>query len=125
MARFRTASQNRLQNYSREAIDEFQKLLIWGAVLVLAVATATIGSGQGIGWTLVNWKVRHDFPDIRRIDPEQVANWLSDKNRAQPVLLEYDSLLEICKSHAAIRKILEAPAFPLRDLCDPSQLLVC
>lgn len=97
MARFRTASQNRLQNYSREAIDEFQKLLIWGAVLVLAVATATIGSGQGIGWTLVNWKVRHDFPDIRRIDPEQVASWLSDKNRAQPVLLEYDSLLEICK----------------------------
>jgi rhodanese-related sulfurtransferase len=76
-----------------------RQLPIWGAVLVLAVATATIGSGQGLGWTLVNWKVRHDFPDIRRIDPEQVANWLSDKNRAQPVLLDVRTKAEYDVSH--------------------------
>lgn len=67
--------------------------------MLLALATATICSSQGIGWALVNWKIRHDFPDIRRIQPQQVADWLNDKTRSQPVLLDVRTKAEYDVSH--------------------------
>ncbi len=66
---------------------------------MLALVIATSGCGQSIGWRLVNWKVHRDFPGIRRIDPEQVANWLSDKTRARPVLLDVRTKAEYDVSH--------------------------
>jgi len=68
-------------------------------VLGIALATAAITQAQGIRWTIVNWKVRRDFPDIRRIEPKELADWLIDKNRAQPVLLDVRTRPEFEVSH--------------------------
>lgn len=59
-------------------------------VLIVAVflAVPALLFAQGLGWTLVNWKVRHDFPKVRRISPNELSEWLKDKKRAQPSLLD-------------------------------------
>lgn len=71
---------NRISRFSRKAI--------WTTVAAIVLSTATVVCAQGVRWTIVNWKVRHDFPEIRRIDPKQLADWLNDKGRAQPALLD-------------------------------------
>lgn len=76
-----------------------RKILIWSLSALVLVATATLVYGQGVGWTLVNWKVRSDFPNVRRINPKQLAGWLNDKNRAQPVLLDVRTNPEFEVSH--------------------------
>ena len=75
------------------------KRLIAAAVAAAALATATLASSQGVGWGLVNWKVRHDFPDVRRIEPKQLADWLNDRARPQPVLLDVRTKAEYEISH--------------------------
>ncbi len=75
------------------------KLLISIAALVLVIATAAVAYSQGIEWTLVNWKVRHDFPSVSRINPKQLADWLNDPKRAQPVLLDVRTRPEYEVSH--------------------------
>jgi rhodanese-related sulfurtransferase len=67
--------------------------------LGIALATAAIVSAQSLEWMLVNWKVRHDFPNVRRISPEEVAQWLKDPKRAQPVLLDVRTKAEFDVSH--------------------------
>ena len=71
--------------------------LILATIFILA--TAIVARAQGIEWTIVNWKVRHDFPDVRRITPAQVADWLKDTNRPQPVLLDVRTKPEFEVSH--------------------------
>lgn len=68
-------------------------------IAAILIATATLMYGQGIGWTFVNWKIRTDFPDVRRITPQQLAEWLDDKSRAQPVLLDIRTNAEYEVSH--------------------------
>ena len=67
---------------------------------------------QGIRWSLVNWKVRHDFPNVRRITPNELSEWLGDKNRAQPVLLDVrtPAEFEVSQIHGARRVDPEAGA---------------
>lgn len=71
----------------------------WTIFAAALITTATVAYGQGVGWALVNWKVRHDFPGIRRTDPKQVADWLNDKSRAQPILLDVRTAPEYDVSH--------------------------
>jgi len=64
------------------------KTPIWLAVLAVLIALPVVACGQGIEWWLVNWKVRRDFPKVRRIAPNELSAWLSDNHRRQPVLLD-------------------------------------
>ena len=75
------------------------KLLISAVATALVVTTAAVGYSQGIEWALVNWKVRRDFPSVPRIDPKQVADWLNDSKRPQPVLLDVRTRPEYEVSH--------------------------
>lgn len=72
---------------------------MWSVGAVVLIATAAVVYGQGIGWSVVNWKVRSDFPTIRRTSPKEVAQWLDAKNRAQPVLLDVRTKAEFNVSH--------------------------
>ncbi len=65
----------------------------------LVVATAAVAYSQGIEWALVNWKVRHDFPTVARVDPKQVADLLINPKRPQPVLLDVRTKPEYEVSH--------------------------
>lgn len=75
------------------------KLLISALAAALVVTTAAVGYSQGIEWALVNWKVRREFPSVPRIDPKQVADWLNDSKRPQPVLLDVRTRPEYEVSH--------------------------
>lgn len=56
-------------------------------------------NAEGIGWSMVNWKIRSDFPQVRRIDTETVAAWLADEKREKPVLLDVRTKAEYEVSH--------------------------
>jgi rhodanese-related sulfurtransferase len=65
---------------------------------VLVLATTAV-SAEGVSWTIVNWKVRHDFPSVRRIEPNELAKWLKDTKRVQPALLDVRTQAEYDISH--------------------------
>ncbi|MDQ6622594.1 MAG: rhodanese-like domain-containing protein [Verrucomicrobiota bacterium] len=69
------------------------------AVVALFVLGAGALCAQGLGWSFVNWKVRHDFPGVHRIEPAELAAWLNDRERAQPVLLDVRTRAEFEVSH--------------------------
>ena len=73
------------------------RLFIFIVVLVLVVPAFVFA--QSLRWTLVNWKVRHDFPTVQRISPKEVAEWLQDSKREQPVLLDVRTKAEFEVSH--------------------------
>ncbi len=58
----------------------------------------------------MNWKVRHDFPGVKRITPAETAAWLKDKNRPQPVLLDVRTQAEYDVSHIAGARRIEPGA---------------
>lgn len=72
---------------------------IWLSVAAVVIASATLVQAGGAGWLLVNWKVRHDFPTVRRLGTEDVAAWLNDPTRAQPALLDVRTKAEFEVSH--------------------------
>lgn len=74
-------------------------LLILISAVVASFFSVAIVRAQGLRWTLINWKVRHDFPKVPRIDPRQLATWLSDAKREQPVLLDVRTKTEFEVSH--------------------------
>ena len=73
------------------------RLFIFIVVLVLVVPALVFA--QGMGWSLVNWKVRHDFPTVRRITTSETAAWLKDEKRPRPVLLDVRTKAEYDVSH--------------------------
>ncbi|MEP6809924.1 MAG: rhodanese-like domain-containing protein [Chthoniobacterales bacterium] len=68
-------------------------------VVVILLALAGVAFSQGIRWTIVNWKVRHDFPQVQGISPKEVAEWTKDAKRDQPVLLDVRTKAEYDVSH--------------------------
>ncbi|MEP6699192.1 MAG: rhodanese-like domain-containing protein [Verrucomicrobiota bacterium] len=94
------------------------------AMLGIGVATTAITQAQGIRWTIVNWKVRRDFPDVRRISPNELAGWLADKNRARPVLLDVRTRPEFEVSHlSGARRIDPAAAAGAIDLAKDAPIV--
>ncbi|MDQ6623358.1 MAG: rhodanese-like domain-containing protein [Verrucomicrobiota bacterium] len=47
----------------------------------------------------MNYKVRHDFPNVRRVSPDEVAQWLTNPKRQAPVLLDVRTKAEFDVSH--------------------------
>ncbi|MEP6823080.1 MAG: rhodanese-like domain-containing protein [Chthoniobacterales bacterium] len=66
-------------------------------VALLFFACGATGCAGGLRWTLVNWKVRHDFPDVKRITPAETAERLKEKQ--SPVLLDIRTKSEYEISH--------------------------
>ena len=73
--------------------------MIWLGVATVALATAIFAYAGSARWLLVNWKVRSDFPTVSRISTKEVAAWLSDSKRVQPVLLDVRTKPEFEVSH--------------------------
>ncbi len=68
-------------------------------VLLLVLGVAGTLRAQGIGWSLVNWKVRRDFPSVPRITPAEAAALLNDERASQPLLLDVRTKAEYEISH--------------------------
>jgi rhodanese-related sulfurtransferase len=73
------------------------KLVI--CIFAVGLATLAVAYAQGVEWAIVNWKVRHDFPSVRRIESPELARWLEDVKRVQPVLLDVRTKAEFDVSH--------------------------
>ena len=59
----------------------------------------SIASSHAIGWSLVNAKIRGDFPKVRRITIAELAEWINDLRRPQPFLLDVRTRAEFEISH--------------------------
>jgi rhodanese-related sulfurtransferase len=75
-----------------------KKFIIHGGFVSLMTAAL---SAQGIGWRLIDAEIRHKFPDVPRISTSALAQWLADKKKAQPLLLDVRSAPEFEVSHLA------------------------
>lgn len=75
------------------------KKIILLSALLLSIGLAV--SSRGFGWALVDGKIRHDFPAVRRISTAELAAWLSDRERPAPLLLDVRTPTEYEVSHLA------------------------
>jgi len=69
------------------------------SLLALALFVPLAVSCHAIGWSIVDWKIAHDFPQVKRITPAQLAAWLQDPKRPPPVLLDVRTAAEYEVSH--------------------------
>ena len=93
------------------------RVLLLAAVALLAIAT----SAHAIGWSLVNAKIRHDFPAVRRITTAELAEWINDPRRPQPFLLDVRERAEFEVSHLP-RAHHVAPDAPASTVHQPIDL---
>ena len=76
-----------------------RSILVYSLGVTLLLASVTSAYSQGLKWAIVNFKVRHDFPNVRRIDSQRLAQWLADSHRVQPALLDVRTKEEYDVSH--------------------------
>lgn len=69
-------------------------------------------SGLAFGWPLVNAKIRHDFPEVRRISTAELAARLADHNQPPPRLLDVRTRAEYDVSHLRGALPVEPDALP-------------
>lgn len=100
----------------------FTTLLVLGLFVMLAVACR-----GGIGWSIVDWKIAHDFPEVKRITPPELAAWLQDAQRKPPVLLDVRTAAEYEVSHLknAQRVQPDSPASAIQLLKDQPIVTYC
>ena len=68
-------------------------------LIVSGVFIGAMISSHALGWGLVNAKIRHDFPDVKRISTTELATWRSDQDRPAPLLLDVRTQAEYDVSH--------------------------
>jgi rhodanese-related sulfurtransferase len=66
---------------------------------LLALLAATFTSCRELKWGFLDAKIHHDFPKVRRISTEELAAWLHNAQRKQPVLLDVRTEPEFAVSH--------------------------
>lgn len=69
------------------------------ACLCAAVLLCVGGCEKDPGWGKVLSQVREDFPDVRMISTQQLADWQADTGREQPLLLDVRAVKEYEVSH--------------------------
>ncbi|MFN2476420.1 MAG: rhodanese-like domain-containing protein [Chthoniobacterales bacterium] len=69
-------------------------------VAVLAALTSSLFA-QGIGWTLMNAKIRSEFPDVPRLQTSELAKTLNNPREQKPLLLDVRTKAEFDVSHLA------------------------
>ena len=80
------------------------------SILIIALLLASAARGLAFGWTLVNAKIRSDFPEVRRISTAELAAWLNDSGRPAPLLLDVRTRAEYEVSHLAGAKHVDPDA---------------
>jgi rhodanese-related sulfurtransferase len=65
----------------------------------LIVAAVALLGMRGIDWFLLKQSLRHRFPKVEWITTAQLADWLTDKHRSPPVLLDVRTEEEWNVSH--------------------------
>lgn len=79
----------------------------------LATFWASAANSQAIGWSLVNTKIRADFPQVKRISTAELDRWLNDSSlQPPPLLLDVRTREEFDVSHLrnAVRVEPAAPS---------------
>src|SRR3712207_788055 len=87
-----------------------------GRILLFLTAAAllvTIASSHAIGWTLINAKIRRDFPRVQRITTAELAAWLNDAERTKPTLLDVRTRAEYDVSHLRSARHVPPDATPI------------
>ena len=65
----------------------------------LIVAGLALLAMRGVDWFLLKKSLRHRFPKVEWIATQQLSNWLADKHREKPVLLDVRTEEEWNVSH--------------------------
>lgn len=68
-------------------------------LIVSGAFFSSMASSQALGWGLINAKIRHDFPDVKRITTTELAAWLENLGRPAPLLLDVRTQAEYDVSH--------------------------
>ncbi len=74
--------------------------MVLGLCLVMMVAFVFI-MRQRRGWNFFTFSIRKLVPVVPQMSPAELAAWLRDSNRAQPILLDVRSQEEYAVSHLA------------------------
>jgi rhodanese-related sulfurtransferase len=77
-------------------------------VLVLCGLLPKLGAGQDL--EAVKKKIHTQFPSVRQLSTAELAAWLGQTNRAQPVLLDARSAAEYAVSHLRGARWVDAKA---------------
>ena len=95
--------------------------------LAAVVFFTAVASSYGIGWTLVNAKIRSEFPDVRRISTTELTAWLQDSSKPSPLLLDVRTRAEYDISHLEGAKHVEpgASATIVREAKDRPIVTYC
>ena len=84
------------------------KLALWSLALALWLVVGR--SSFAFGWSLIDAKIRHDFPQVKAIAPAKLAAWLEDPAQPKPVLLDVRTRAEYDVSHLAGAQHVEPDA---------------
>ena len=68
-------------------------------LLVTAIVCGMSARSEAIVWAVVNAKIRHEFPAVKRISTAELAIWLQDASRPVPLLLDVRTRAEYEVSH--------------------------
>jgi rhodanese-related sulfurtransferase len=81
-------------------------LLITGVLLAVFAALAL----RSVDWFLLKTSLRHKFPKVEWISTSELADWLANKRRPAPVLLDVRTLEEWNVSHLPAARRVEPNA---------------
>ena len=81
----------------------------------LIIAALVLLGIRDIEWFLLKKLLRYRFPRVRRITTEQLATWLGDKTRIQPVLLDVRTKEEWNVSHLLAARLV-TPSVTIDEL---------
>ena len=73
--------------------------------------TAVSSFAESVGWSLVNWEIRREFPDVPRISTSDLAARLGNV-REKPLLIDVRTKAEFDVSHLAGARRVEPGADP-------------
>ena len=80
-------------------------------LVIILFPTAVSSFGQNIGWSLINSKIRREFPDVPRISTSDLAARLGNA-KEKPLLLDVRTKAEFDVSHLAGARRVEPGADP-------------
>ena len=52
-----------------------------------------------ISWQAIEERIRSDFPDVDSISPDELAAWLADESRTDPLIIDARAEEEFAVSH--------------------------
>ena len=87
---------------------------LWGWIVLVVVVICLVPPlvWRRLGWQMLTAGIRHQFPDVPRIQTNGLAGWLADRQRPEPVLLDVREPTEFAVSHLADARQVEPGADP-------------